>query len=112
MRGAKQTLCEGLKLAGMLLNLWSEHVGEQIATHVSQELPVLNQLLAGALGVAHEIGLDAEERRKVIDKTPAATEDVETGEERLIGVDVDERETHRDFELGNFVLSQRSQGCQ
>src|ERR1019366_1865739 len=86
MRGAKQTLCEGLKLAGMLLNLWSEHLGEQVATHVSQELPVMNQLLAGALGVAHEVGLDSEERSKVIDKTAATTEDVETGEGRLIGV--------------------------
>ena len=62
MRGAKQGLSEGLKLAGVLLNLRSEHIGEQVAAYVSQELPVLSQPLTGALGVAHEIGLDAEDR--------------------------------------------------
>src|SRR5580704_14264632 len=99
MRGAKKTLPERLKLAGVLFNLRSEHIGEQIATHVSQQLPVYNQSLAAALGVAHEIGLDAEERSKVIDKAAAAAEYIKTCKQRLIGVDINEREAHRYFEL-------------
>src|SRR5208337_4203348 len=99
MRGAKQGLSEGLKLAGVLLNLRSEHIGEQVAAYVSQGLPVLNQLLAGALGVAHEIGLYPKQRGEVIDKTAAAAEHVKTGEGRLIGVDVHERKAYRHFEL-------------
>src|SRR5580704_3182107 len=112
MRGAKKTLPERLKLAGVLFNLRSEHIGEQIATHVSQQLPVYNQSLAGTLGVAHEIGLDAEERSKVIDKTAAPTEYVKTGEQRLIGVDVDERETDRYFELREVILGSCSHSDQ
>src|SRR5271165_3582163 len=108
MRGAKQGLSEGLKLAGVLLNLWSEHIGEQVAAHIPQELPVLSQLLAAALGVAHEIGLNPKQRRKVVDKSAAATEHVETGDDRLIGVDVNERETHWYFKLG-VLLRERSQ---
>src|SRR5208283_2274549 len=112
MRGAKQGLSEGLKLAGVLLNLRSEHIGEQVAAHVSYELPVLSQLLAAALGVAHQVGLDADHRSKVIDKTATATEDVETGEAGSIGVDVNERETHRYFEFGVLVLGDRGHGQQ
>src|SRR5208337_5261480 len=103
MRGAKQGLSEGLKLAGRLLNLWPEHIGEQIAAHVSQELSVLNQLLAAALGVAHEIGLYSKQRREVVNESAAATEDVETGDDRLVGVDVNERKTDGYFDFGIFL---------
>src|SRR5271166_3459210 len=103
MRGAKQGLSEGLKLAGVLLNLRSEHIGEQVAAHVSQELSVLSQLLAAALGVAHEIGLYSKQRREVVDESAAATEDVEAGDDRLIGVDVNERKTYWYLELGVFL---------
>src|SRR5271167_50148 len=108
MRGTKQGLSEGLKLAGVLLNLRSEHIGEQVAAYVSHELPVLIKLLACALGVAHEISLYPHQMGEVVDECAAATEHVEAGEGRLIGVDINERKTYRYFELGVLVLRQCS----
>jgi hypothetical protein len=58
MRGAKQGLSEGLEPARMFLDLGPEQIGEQVAAHISHELPVYRNLLATALSVAHEIGLN------------------------------------------------------
>ena len=106
MRGAKQGLSEGLELVGVLLDLGPEHVGKQVAAHISQELAVLSKPLATALGVPHEIGLNAEDRADVVDEAAATTEYVEAGQGRLIGMNVNERKTHRDFEL-RVVLRER-----
>jgi hypothetical protein len=40
MGGTKQRLTERLKLARVLLNLRSEHVGEQVTAYVSQKLTI------------------------------------------------------------------------
>src|SRR5271165_4022022 len=103
MRGAKQGLSERLKLAGVLLNLRSEHVGEEVAAHVSHERAVLIKLLAAALGIALEIGLNPNQRGEVVDESTAATENVETGDRRLIGVNVNERKTYWHFDFGVFL---------
>src|SRR5271166_2731806 len=103
MRGAKQGLSEGLKLAGVLFNLRSEHIGEQVAAHVSHQGPVLIKLLAAALGVAFEIGLNPNQMGEVVNECTAATEDVETGDGWLIGMDVNERKTYWYFDFGVFL---------
>src|SRR6516164_5129109 len=100
MRCAKQGLAERLELAGVLLDLGPEQIGEQVAAHISDELPVLTDLYTAALGVAIEIGLNPEDRVEVVDETAAATEDVKTGDGRLVGVNVNERKADRYFELG------------
>src|ERR1700690_4042007 len=111
MRGAKQGLAKRLKLSRVLLDLRSEHVGEQVAAHISHELPVLIKLLAAALGVALEIGLNPKQRREVVNETAAATENVETAEAGHLRVDVNKREPHRYFGFGVF-LPERGHGYQ
>ena len=73
----------------MLLDLGPEQIGEQVAAHISHELPVFGNPLAGALGVSHEITLNADHRGEVVNKSDAATEDVEAGDGGLIRVNVD-----------------------
>src|ERR1035441_6815974 len=97
----KQSLSEGLQFARVLLDLGAEHVSEDIAIGlacIAQSGQLVLQ--AAALGVAGEIGLNADPRGHVIHKAAAATEDVETGELADAGVNVDKRKAHRNFELG------------
>ena len=82
MRSAEQCLSEGLKLAAVLLNLRSEQIGEQVAANTSYDLPVFSNLVTAALGVAHEIGLDTDQRRKVVNESTATAEYVETRDAR------------------------------
>jgi hypothetical protein len=99
MRSAEQCLSEGLKLAAVLLNLRAEQIGEQVAANAPYDLPVFSNSVTAALGVAHEIGFDTDQRSEVIDKPAATAEYVETGDARDLGVDVDERKANWDFDL-------------
>ena len=50
MRMKNRASSEGLEPpVASLQNLRSEHIGEQVAAYVSQELPVLSQPLAGTV---------------------------------------------------------------
>ena len=110
MRGTKQTLSEGLKLARVLLDLRSEHIGEQVAVDLAG-IAQGGQLIlqSAALGVAVEVGLNSDPGGDVVNERAAATKDVKAGEVGLVGVNVDEREVNRNFELGN-VLRHNGQG--
>src|SRR5271163_952717 len=104
MRGAKQGFSEGLELARMLLDLGPEQIGEKVAAHISHDFPVFRNLLASALSVAHEIGLNPDQRGDIVNNSAAATEDVETGDERLIRVNVNKGKSDRYFEFRIAVL--------
>ena len=88
MRAAEQGLSEGLHLARVLLNLKPEHIGEQVAARISQELPVLIKFRAAALSVAIEFGLKSDQMVEVVNHAAAAAEDVETGDAGSIGVEL------------------------
>jgi hypothetical protein len=92
----------------MLLELRAEHVSKQIALNIPvyYEASIRESgLKTVSLGVTHEICLDSKDRREVIDKSTTTTEDVETGDWCDIGMDVNERESQRDFDLGMILRS-------
>ena len=82
MRGSEQSLAERLELARVLLDLRAEHVSEYVAVDIGRGEAVAGELVLqpAALGLAVEIGLNADPRSHVVHKSAAATEDVEAGD--------------------------------
>lgn len=111
VRSAKQRLSERLELARVLLDLGAKHVGEKVAGRSSHDLPVLTDLLPAALGIAHEVSLDADPRSYVVNESTAATENVEASDASGLGVNVDKGKAHRNFEL-RHILREGSHGEQ
>src|SRR5215469_11545605 len=114
VRRTEQGLSERLELARVLLDLRAKHVGEHVALHVVGEWNiVVDQLILqpAPLGVAHEVGLDANPRSDVVNESAAATKNVEAGDLAKVRVNIHERKTYRNFKL-RYVLCDRSYGEQ
>src|SRR5580693_3747312 len=104
MRGAKQHFTEWLYLSSMFLNLGSKHVSEHVSPRGVGVVQVVPKLVTqpAALGISHEVGLDAEIISEVDVKLAASTEYIETGDEwRHVGMDVDKGKANRDFHFWN-----------
>src|ERR1035441_3528088 len=96
----------------MFLNLGPKHISEHIAISLTG-IAKAGQLVlqSAALGIAREVGLDADPRSHIVDEAAATAKDVEAGELGDAGVNVDKREAHGDFEL-RVVLRYCSHGDQ
>src|SRR3974377_1579834 len=79
VRRAEQKLRERLHPTGVLLELRAKQIGEHVAVHlagITQALELIPQ--PTALGIAHEVGLDAKNVSKIEIDLTAAAEDVKT----------------------------------
>src|SRR5271163_5173428 len=114
---AKQHLAERLHHAGVLLDLGSKHVSEDIPTRRVGIVVIIVKLVlkSASLGVSHEVGLDAKVIAKVDVELSAAAKDVETGNRREVGVNVHKGKSNRDFYLRNILrrcaYSRHQQAC-
>jgi hypothetical protein len=97
----------------MFLKLWAKHVSEQIALNVSKNCVALirqSSLQPIALSVAHEVCLDANDGREVVNESATASEDIEASDLTDVGMDVYERKSYRDFYL-RIILRDQGHRC-
>src|SRR5277367_4231195 len=85
----------------MHLELRAEHISNEVCAQLPCLKAILSKLVlhAAALRVELEVGFDPDQWRKVVDASETAAENIEACNDREIGVNVNKRKVHRQFEL-------------